>query len=640
MSHIDKLNEAQREAVLQTEGPVLVLAGAGAGKTRVIAHRILEIVRRGTAPEHILAITFTNKAAKEMRERVTTLLSESPEITLPAFTPERMPFVSTFHSLGLRLIKENYRLLGFARFPAIYDRSDSMKIVKQAMKDLDIGDELEARTILSVASRNKGDGVTPDEFISRAKMPRDRAIGEVWARYERALAQDGALDFDDLLSRALYLLREHADIRTHYQQRWTYVHIDEYQDTNAIQSEMASLLVGPARNICCVGDMDQCIYGWRGADIKNIMSFEKAYPGAKIVLLEENYRSTKTIIAAANHLISKNQFRMEKNLFTSNEDGEKISFFKAFNESDEARFIARVVRDAVKAGAQPREFAVLYRANFQSRALEEAFLQGDVAYQVLGTRFFDRAEVKDTLSYLRAALSGASADVARAAQSPRRGIGKTALLAMVGNKEGELRGAGQAAVAGFRALLARIAGEFENLPPSQLVSFVIRESGLEREWKEDKAEGQERLENVRELIALARRYDTMSKPEGLHALLEGASLTSDQDEMEEDQNAVRLMTVHASKGLEFPTVFVTGMEEGLFPYAREGDKDKEKEEERRLMYVAVTRARRKLYLTMAAMRTVFGSQTFAQPSQFLADIPGSLVKEEESERLGRTIYLG
>ena len=283
---------------------------------------------------------------------------------------------------------------------------------------------------------------------------------------------------------------------------------------------------------------------------------------------------------------------------------------------------------------------MLYRANFQSRALEEAFLQGDVAYQVLGTRFFDRAEIKDTLSYLRAALSGASADVARAAVSPRRGIGKTALLAMVANREGELRGAGQAAVAGFRALLERIAGAFEELSPSQLVSFVIRESGLEQEWKEDKAEGQERLENVRELVALARRYDTMPKPDGLHAFLEGASLSSDQDEMEDDQNAVRLMTVHASKGLEFPTVFITGLEEGLFPYEREGDKDKEKEEERRLMYVAITRARRKLFLTLASMRTVFGAQSFSAPSQFLGDLPGSLVKEEESERLGRTIYLG
>jgi len=640
VSHIDKLNDAQKEAVLQTEGPLLVLAGAGAGKTRVIAHRILEIVRRGTASEHILAITFTNKAAKEMRGRVEGLLKESPEITLPAFTPESMPFVSTFHSLGLRLIKENYRLLGFTRFPAIYDRSDSIKIVKQAMKDIGIGDELDARTILSVASRAKGDGVTAEEFSNRATTPRDRAIGETWARYERSLTQDGALDFDDLLVRAYRLLRDYEDVRGHYQQKWHYIHIDEYQDTNRIQSDMAALLVGPEKNICCVGDMDQCIYGWRGADIKNIMSFEKKYVGAKIVLLEENYRSTKTIIAAANELISKNQFRMEKNLFTSNEDGEHISLFKAFDENDEARFVARIARDFVKDGGQPRDIAVLYRANFQSRALEEAFLRDGVSYQVLGTRFFDRAEIKDTLSYVRAALSGASADVARAAQSPRRGIGKIALLALVANREHELRGAGQATVAGFRALLARIADEFERLAPSQIVSYVIRESGLEREWREDKIEGAERLENVRELIVLARRYDTLSKPEGLHAFLEGASLASDQDEMKDEQNAVRLMTVHASKGLEFPTVFITGMEEGLFPYAREGDHDQEKEEERRLMYVAVTRARRKVYLTMASMRTVFGSQSFSEPSRFLADIPADLMKEEEPERLGRTIYLG
>ena len=635
VSHIDFLNAAQKEAVLHTEGPLLVLAGAGAGKTRVVTHRILEIIRRGTAPEKILAITFTNKAAKEMRERVEVLLRESPDLV----PQEKLPFVSTFHSLGLTIIKENYRALVMKRFPVIYDRNDSMKTMKQAVKDAGIDGELEPRMVLSVASRQKGDGITVSEFAAHAEEPRARAIAEVWRRYEAALAADGALDFDDLLARAVALFRDHADIRAHYQDRWHYVHIDEYQDTNRLQSDMAAFIVGDRKNVCAVGDMDQCIYSWRGADIKNIMSFEKEYPNTRTILLEENYRSTKTILAAANDLIAKNQYRVDKNLFTSNADGENISFYRALNESDEARFVTRAVEELRAEGARPYEIAVLYRANFQSRALEEAFLHADIPYQVLGTKFFERAEVKDLVAYARAALLGANVDIARIVGTPPRGIGKTTLLAMLSGREDELRAASRESVMAFRALLARFKEKSECVPPSEFLTYVMRESGMESELRRDKIEGPERLENVRELIALARRFDMMPLPDGLHAFLENAALASDQDEMKDEQDAVRLMTVHASKGLEFPYVFITGLEQGLFPYSRDGGSAEDKEEERRLMYVAITRAQKKVFCSMASMRTVFGTQSFSEPSQFLADIPPELMTEAEPRRIGRTIYL-
>ncbi len=638
MNHLDGLNEAQKQAVLKTEGPLLVLAGAGAGKTRVITHRMLEIVRRGTAPDKILAITFTNKAASEMRERATKLLSQDQATTRPAFEPFRPPFVSTFHSLGLTIIKENAKLLGFKRTPAIYDRNDSLRTVKEILKRIGV-EEIEPRTMLSIISRNKGEGRTPEGLMNKAESSRDQLVARVWSEYDTELRKEGALDFDDLLARAVRFLAHNPEVTKRYQERWPYIHIDEYQDTNRIQAEMAELLVGPAKNICAVGDIDQTIYGWRGAEIANIMSFEKKFPGATVILLEENYRSTKTILAAANQIISKNVFRPEKNLYTKNDDGDMISFYQAFDEMDEGSFIARKITEGMSRGMQPKDFCVLYRANFQSRAIEEALLRAEVPYQVLGTRFFERKEIKDALSFVRAALYETSADVARVANIPARGIGKVTLLRMLGGKEHELTGATREKVQQFRNLLSRIAAASTTLPPSQLIRFVMEETGLERMIKEDKIEGAERLENVRELVSLASRFDPLPIEEALTAFLESAALQSDQDELKEDANAVRLMTVHASKGLEFPHVFITGLEEGLFPYEREGDEDGDKEEERRLCYVALTRAEKKIFLSCASYRTVFGSKNATIPSQFLSDIAPELIHYEAPERIGRTIYL-
>lgn len=617
MNHLEGLNTAQREAVLATAGPVLVVAGAGSGKTRVIAHRILELVRQGAAPESILAITFTNKAAAEMRERVSKLLGSGG------------PFVSTFHSLGLLLIKENRGLLGYRRAPAIYDRADSLREMKKALKAAG-AEEIEPRAALGVASRKKGEGITASEFADgEHSNPYEKQIAVAWLKYETQLREAQAVDFDDLLLRAVELLEKNPALREKYQQRWKYLLIDEYQDTNVIQAKLAELLVGPEKNIFVVGDPDQTIYTWRGADMHHIMTFVKKYHPAVSILLTENYRSSKNILDAANEIIDKNQARFKKELSTNQGAGALIGLYQAFNETDEAGFVARIIKEKIAEGKQPKDFAVLYRANFQSRALEEQLLAADISYQVLGTRFFERKEVKDALSFIRAAVYETPADIGRIANVPPRGIGKITLLKLLSHQP--LGGAVGEKVAAFRKLLSRIKESAEKMPPAELVKFVIIESGMERLHKEDKLEGAERLENLRELMALAGRYKTTEE------FLEAAALQSEQDELKEEQNAVRLMTVHAAKGLEFPVVFVTGLEEGLFPYESQDKRDDE--EERRLMYVAVTRAKEKLYLTCASYRTVFGAQNSTEPSQFLRDIPGELLEAEMPERLGKTIYL-
>lgn len=641
MEHLSGLNNAQKEAVLHTEGPLLVLAGAGAGKTRVIVHRMLEIVRKGTEPSRILAVTFTNKAAKEMRERAHALLREAPDLNFP-IREHALPLVTTFHSLGLLILKENHALLGLPRTPAIWDRGDSLRAVKEAMKNAGISpEEFEPRTILSRISKEKSGGTDLATYQSATGEGQD-IISRAWEGYERALAEDRALDFDDLLLRAARLLRNNEAVRLAYQTRFSHILIDEYQDTNRVQNEMAELLVGENKNICAVGDIDQNIYSWRGAELKNILSFDKRYRGARVITLEENYRSTQAILAAANDIISKNKYRAEKNLFTKNGEGELLSLYTAYDEMDEAGFIARKTRELLANGARPRDIAVLFRANFQSRALEEAFLGADIPYQVLGVKFFERKEVRDLLCLLRAGLTpGSGADLKRIANVPPRGIGKVTLLALLAGKTAELNASARQKVDDFMRLLSRIGNTAKTKSCSEAVKYALQESGLERTLKDGDSEDHERLQNCYELVSLATRYDALEAPLGVEKLLEDAALATDQDELKEDKDAVRLMTVHASKGLEFPYVFISGLEEGLFPMERDGERKspEEGEEERRLFYVALTRAMRKVYLTHASLRTIYGSKLMGAPSQFITDIPSNLLENEGPERIGRTIYL-
>ncbi|KKW10986.1 MAG: ATP-dependent helicase PcrA [Parcubacteria group bacterium GW2011_GWA2_49_9] len=696
MDYLLGLNARQREAVEHTEGPLLIVAGAGAGKTRVITHRILHLIKQGVAPESILAITFTNKAAKEMRERVRQLLGSSFQLLGQTEGMEHprsqnlkaisFPWLGTFHSLGVYILRENSQRLGLSKRFTIFDRSDSIRALKEAIRETDLDPkQFEPGKILGSISREKGKMVTCEEFKARSEGDYYPAIvADIWEKYEAILRKEKALDFDDLLLKTAVLLQKDEMVRAHYQKRWRYIHIDEYQDTNHVQYIIAKSLADAEKNIAVVGDIDQNIYSWRGASIKNILNFEKDYPKSKIVLLEENYRSTQTILTVANRIIEKNKMRREKTLFTKNGEGEKVGLFTAYDEVQEASFIAQRSKQLIAEGASPSAIAVLFRANFQSRALEEAFLREEVPYQVLGVRFFERREVKDVLSYVRAAENPESiGDVRRIINVPPRGIGKVTLLKIFAGKEKELPPAMREKLATFKKLLAEFRQRLSSLPLSEAIKWIVSASGLEAELKKGGSEDEERLENIKELVTFATRYDavtpettpsvilateqsgvvvdyaggqsgTQKELDSPAPLLEGSSrkgegreqgndrtaavdqflsdvaLQSDQDELQEEKPAVRLMTVHASKGLEFTYVFISGLEEGLFPHERMGETLDEgaAEEERRLFYVAVTRAKKKVFLTYAGVRTIFGSRQVTVPSEFIFDIDEEFLQAE------------
>ncbi|MFT7644556.1 MAG: DNA helicase-2/ATP-dependent DNA helicase PcrA [Candidatus Paceibacteria bacterium] len=648
--YLEGLNDPQKQAVLHTEGPLMVLAGAGSGKTRVITHRIVHLIHQGVAPHNILAVTFTNKAAKEMRARVDTLTKQY--FPSGRAVIDSLPVVTTFHSLGVRLLREFHETLGLRRHFTIYDRSDSQKAVKQSIEKAGYNPkEFEPRKILSIISRAKGDAMTLLEFKDSANSFPEQVAAEVWELYEDILKAEHALDFDDLLAKTLFLIKEYKPVREKLQKRFKYIHVDEYQDTNRVQFTIMELLAGEEHNICVVGDIDQNIYSWRGADIKNVLQFERHFEKATTILLEENYRSTQTIIAASNDIIKKNQNRVEKNVFTSNHQGEKITLYAGMTGYDEAEYIAITAQTLIADGADPASIAVLYRTNFQSRSLEEAFLNFEVPYQLLGTKFFERKEVKDVLSYLRLALNpGSNADLTRVINTPTRGIGKVTMLKVIEGNRADLNQGALQKVQAFDTMMTEIAKTAVEKPLSDTIKFIMKRTGLEDSLKDEKTEESlERIENLRELVTLASRFNDTAPNEAVEQLLETAALQSDQDELreKEEQNAVRLMTIHAAKGLEFAYVFITGLEEGLFPHERLDDGRTDQEEERRLFYVALTRAEKKIFLTYAHMRTIFGQQKVNMPSSFLNDISKEYVENAEPEESGggkssgyeTTIYL-
>jgi DNA helicase-2/ATP-dependent DNA helicase PcrA len=622
-AYLEGLNEQQKEAVLHTEGPLMVLAGAGSGKTRVITHRIVHLIHKGVSPRNILAVTFTNKAAKEMRERVHHLVHKYPPSDRSVI--DGHPTVTTFHSLGVHILREFHEAMNLRRHFTIYDRADSMRAVKQAIEKAGYSPkEFEPKRVLGMISKAKGDAITQLEYQDAANSYPEQVAAASWEKYEAILGEEHALDFDDLLAKTLRLLKNNPEVRRELQERFKYIHVDEYQDTNRVQFAIVELLCEETQNICVVGDIDQNIYSWRGADIKNVLQFERHFPRAETILLEENYRSTQTIIAASNDIIKKNQNRVEKNVFTKNQEGEKLVLYAAMTGADEAEYIAMTARSLIADGADPSSVAVLYRTNFQSRALEEAFLNFEVPYQLLGTKFFERKEVKDVLSYLRLALNpGSNADLARVINEPARGIGKVTLLKIIEGNRADLNKGAQEKLASFDVIMMDIAKTATEKPLSETIKFIMKRSGIEGYYKgEGTEDALERLENLRELVTLATRYDALPPTEAVELLLESAALQSDQDEIKEKEelNAVRLMTVHAAKGLEFPYVFIAGLEEGLFPHERLDDGKVDTEEERRLFYVALTRAENRVWLTYAHMRTIFGSQRVNLPSSFLNDI--------------------
>lgn len=618
------LNKQQQDAVLHTEGPLLILAGAGAGKTKTITERIVHIVKKGTDPRAILAVTFTNKAAKEMRERIVSRLEE--EHVIEKENPfHHTPVIKTFHSLGLMMLSEYGSRLGFLRHPTILDSADSLSIIKGAVDALGIDPKInDPSKIRSIISREKGDFVSQHMYKQKVATAQMDIVASVWRIYDEELKKQKAVDFDDLIVSTVRMLEDHADIREHYQKRFIYVHVDEYQDTNAAQYAFVKLLVNPAHNnICVVGDADQNIYSWRGANVRNIMNFETDFPRTHTVLLEENYRSTGNILALANASIKKNTVRKEKNLFTSQEGGEKIHLMPAWDEAGEAEMIAEKCKELIATGVGGETICVLYRANFQSRVLEEAFIRANVTYNLLGTKFFERKEVKDVMSYLRAAVNRAcQPDLKRVFDTPKRGIGKVTVAKIFAGEP--VPSAAQTKINKVFEFLDAIMETLETEPLSYVMQMIIVDSGMEKEMLEGSSEDRERLENARELVSLTVRYDGVPGKDVLTQFLEETSLQSDQDNDTKEKSGVRLMTVHASKGLEFDHVFVTGLEQDLFPHKNIGNRKRskeEEEEERRLFYVAVTRARKYLYLTHAELRTIFGQKQINAPSEFLEDVP-------------------
>lgn len=627
MDYLKQLNKEQREAVMATEGPVLIVAGAGAGKTKTLTHRILHLIVNGVAPERILAITFTNKAAKEMRERVLDLLRNSTKIA------RGVPFVSTFHALGVQIIKENAELLKLPRHFNIFDKADSKKAIKDAVVSLGIEPKEYLEKIQNIISSEKGRGTDIKEYTERESYDHTGELTKkVWIKYEETLVRERALDFDDLLLKTLKILKKYPDVLERYQDRFLYIHVDEYQDTNKVQNTIVELLAKKHRNICVVGDTDQNIYSWRGAEIKNMLHFEKTYPEVKTFFLEQNYRSTKNILAVANEIIKKNNFRIPKKLFTENVEGEKVGLFKARSEVDEAHFIAMKSKGLIEKGIKDENIAVLYRANFQSRVLEDAFLAHGVPYQMLGTKFFERREIKDVVSFVKASLNPESlSDLIRIINIPPRGIGKTTVQKIIGGLENELPENTKIKINSFRKMLLDFKNVLVSEVPSKALKYIIETAGIESMYEIKNEEDVERLENIMELVSLAKEYDELGAEEGIEKFLTDTALVSDQDSLTKQKTGVKLMTVHSSKGLEFEYVFVSGLEADLFPHKGMGQTKKsgeDREEERRLFYVAITRAGKKLFLTWADTRTIFGATEINSPSEFLDDIPDKYTEKE------------
>lgn len=623
-----ELNSKQQEAASNHKGPLLILAGAGTGKTRTVTHRIASLIESGVDPEKILAITFTNKAATEMKERVGSLLGKHYSSDGFGYMAGR-PFISTFHSLGAHILRKSFAEAGLKKGFAIADRNRSKQILKDSARKLGIDTQAnDIGKVLGFISHRKSSLSNSDGPEGQDRYGNGIKV-RLWKEYERTLREENSVDFDDLLIRPVELMESNKDIRKRYTAQWSHIHIDEYQDTNAVQNRLIDILAEKHGNICATGDLDQCIYSWRGALVDAILEFESKYKKAKVVVLEENYRSTKTILGAANRVISLNRKRKEKNLYTSNTEGERIAYTASTSETQEAISVAQNVSALVGSGVHRSSIAVLYRTNSQSRTLEEVFIKSSIPYSILGTKFLERQEVRDLLAYIELARNENSVSaLKRAVNTPTRGIGKVTLLKILEDREEELSGRAQEKVESFRSILNDIREASERLKPSEFVRYTLKKSGLEGWYKERKEE--ERLENVGELISMASKHDALGAGDGVDAFLEDIALFSDQDTLPpEESDSVRFMTVHAAKGLEFDYVFITGLEEGLFPHQPIGNEDRDEEEERRLFYVALTRAKVKAFLSSAYMRTVFGKTSMQTPSRFITDIGEEYLETED-----------
>ncbi len=653
------LNPAQREAAEAINGPVLILAGPGSGKTRVITHRIAYLIKVcGVNPRRIMAVTFTNKAAREMEERLHRLVSGSvKDLTL-----------GTFHAICARILRKDGKAIGVNPRFVIYDEEDQISVIKRSTQEVGLDPKQYApQAIKSAISAAKSHILTPEDYIQRSRSYFEEVAGRIYERYQQLLGESRALDFDDLLLKAVQLFRKSPEVLSRYQRRYRHIHVDEFQDTNLTQYELVKQLAGKYRNICVVGDPDQSIYSWRFADLRNILSFEKDYPEAKVILLEQNYRSTKKILETASYVISANQQRKPKNLWTDNEQGELTMVVETYTEQEEAQFVVNGVERLVDGGkVKLGDCAVMYRTNAQSRALEEAFVRYGIPYKlVAGTRFYERREIKDVIAYLRLIQNPYdSVSLLRVINVPGRGIGQQTLAKLSGwaksqgisryealqllakpkDKEPQLPVSPRIAKAltDFLNLIEGFITHSKKLNLVDLFDLVVKGSGY-KDYILKGVDGEERWDNIMELRTVAQQYRDLKPREGLAVFLEGVTLVSDVDGLDETVDAVTLITLHQAKGLEFPVVFIVGMEDGILPHFRSFDDPAQLEEERRLCYVGITRAKQRVFLVRAFRRSLMGSSAVNKPSRFLNDIPQHLISDKgwwqgEESRIAEAMY--
>ncbi len=633
----NKLNDKQKEAVMHIDGPCLVLAGAGSGKTKVLTERIVNLINNGVSPYNILAITFTNKAAREMRERVYNSIEEEANKI----------FIGTFHSLGLKIVRENAGVIGYSNNVTILDRDDVNTLIKRFMKELNLDTEhYPVKSILNKISFAKNEGLSPEEFDKFAKAPLDMAACKVYKMYESALKRSNSVDFDDLLILPLRIFKKDKSVLEKYQEHFKYILVDEYQDTNMVQYDMCKLLASKYRNLFVVGDMDQSIYSFRFANYMNVINFEKDNKDAKVIVLDENYRSTNNILNAANDVIKNNKERKEKNLWSSKGDGDKIKYIRCDNEQEEASTVVRLTKELLDKGEKPSEIAVLYRTNGQSRVFEEAFLKENIPFKIVGSYFFyNRKEIKDLISYMHLIYNNNDdASLERVINVPRRGIGSKTIErlrseASISDKSMfEVVNSGKEL--GFKNLIIDLTNESKNTDLVGLVDVILDKTGIRKELEEkNDLESEIRLENLNEFKSIALAF----QEKGIFSLeefLENISLVSDKNEYKEVDDGINLMTLHSAKGLEFNDVFLVGMEEGIFPHNRSFESESELEEERRLCYVGITRAKEHLWLMNAKKRTLFGQVSMNFPSRFIKEINSDLIDKEESVSLKNNSYIG
>ena len=642
LKSLEGLNQKQVEAVTCTEGPLLVLAGAGSGKTRVLTNRIAYLViEKGVTPWSILSITFTNKAAKEMKERVCKLVGQAGEDM----------WISTFHSMCVRMLRRDIEKLGFGSNFVIFDSSDQQTLIKECLKELNLNDKnFPPRSVLEQISKAKDQRQGPIEYSNMyASDFRLGKIALIYELYQKKLRQNNALDFDDLIFYTIQLLLDFPEVLEHYQNKFKYVLVDEYQDTNGSQFTLISLLSAAHGNICVVGDDDQSIYGWRGADIRNILDFEKEFPGTKVVKLEQNYRSTETILNAANHVIKNNSGRKPKKLWTEKEQGDKLRYYCSSNEYEEADYIAYEINKLMKnAEKKYSDFAVLYRMNAQSRAIEEGFMRYGIPYRIVGAqKFYDRKEIKDLIAYLRLIHNSMdSLSLKRIINVPKRGVGKAtielleqqasaknvSIFSLIQSAR-EISGLSRNAstLEDFASMINTLKASSETTRLPNFIEELLSKTGYIRELEQDgTAESNGRIDNLKEFISVAIDFEKFNEGATLGAFLESIALVADLDSDEEQKDEVVLMTLHSAKGLEFPVVFLSGMEEGIFPGYQAANEESGMEEERRLCYVGITRAREVLYLTGAYCRTIYGSTAYNRVSRFVAEIPEEFVEGLEN----------